>query len=87
MTTPTDLKTKTPRNVPAPATPEGELFHYKPVEAAEWLPFSARKLREMAYLRQVPHVNNGNSVWFSGLNIRAISEQFTIAPLKPARAA
>ncbi|MYR28638.1 helix-turn-helix domain-containing protein [Streptomyces sp. SID4945] len=71
-------------NLPTPSAPEGELFHYTPDEAAIWLPFSARKLREMAYLRQIPHVNNGNRVWFSGQNIRAITTQFTQPALRPA---
>lgn len=71
-------------NLPVPSTAEGELFHYNPDETALWLPFSARKLKEMAYSRQVPHVNNGNRIWFSGLNIRAISEQFTVAPFEAA---
>jgi hypothetical protein len=76
------------QNIPAPSTPEGELFHYTPEEAAIWLPFTARKLRLMAFAREIPHVNNGNKVWFSGLNIRAITEQFTRQPFaKPAHAA
>ncbi|MGH3585040.1 MAG: hypothetical protein ACRDQ0_01850 [Pseudonocardia sp.] len=88
MTTPTDThKSKVRDNLPAPSTAEGELFHYTPDEAALWLPFSARKLREMAYVNHVPHVNNGNRIFFSGLQIRAISTQFTITPRKPARAA
>lgn len=66
--------------IPAPSTPEGELFHYQPTEAALWLPFSARQLALKAFAREIPHVNNGNKIWFSGLNIRAISEQFTIQP-------
>ncbi|MFG3660296.1 hypothetical protein [Streptomyces sp. NPDC047706] len=75
-------------NVPAPGTPEGAYFHYTPAEAAEWLPFGAHKLRKMAHSREVPYVDNGNRVWFSGMNIRAISEQFTKQPFtKPARAA
>lgn len=71
-------------NLPAPSTPEGELFHYTPDEAAQWVPFSARKLKEMAYKREIEHVNNGNSIWFSGLNIRAISLQFTVQRFAPA---
>ncbi|WP_018384629.1 MerR family transcriptional regulator [Wenjunlia vitaminophila] len=67
---------------PAPSTPEGELYHYTPEETAYWLPFSPRKLKEMAYEREIPHVNNGNRVWFSGAHIRAISRQFTREPLK-----
>jgi hypothetical protein len=74
--------------IPAPGTPEGAYFHYTPAEAAEWLPFGAHKLRKMAHAREVEFVDSGNRVWFSGLNIRAISEQFTVRPFtKPARAA
>jgi hypothetical protein len=71
-------------NIPAPSTANGELFHYTPEEAAQWLPFTARKLRLMAFAREIPHVNNGNKVWFSGLNIRAITEQFTRQPFAKA---
>lgn len=71
-------------NLPDPASARGELFHYKPDEAALWLPFSGRKLREMAYAREIDHVNNGNRIWFSGLNIRAITLQFTVERLRAA---
>ncbi|UPZ27733.1 helix-turn-helix domain-containing protein [Streptomyces sp. LRE541] len=74
-------------NIPAPGTPEGAYFHYTPAEAAEWLPFGAHKLRRLAHSRGIPYVDNGNRVWFSGMNIRAISEQFTVEPFeKPAAA-
>jgi hypothetical protein len=82
-TKPADSKVR--ENIPAPSTAEGELFHYNPDEAAQWLPFSARKLREMAYLREIPHGNNGNRIWFAGLHIRAITEQFTVEVLPPAK--
>lgn len=71
-------------DLPDPASPRGELFHYNPDEAALWLPFSGRKLREMAYAREVNHVNNGNRIWFSGLNIRDITLQFTVERLRAA---
>lgn len=71
--------------IPAPGTPEGELFHYQPTEAEIWLPFSARKLSLMAFAREIPHVNNGNKIWFSGINIREISKQFTVQPLSAAK--
>ncbi|MFJ6566542.1 hypothetical protein ACIQNU_03925 [Streptomyces sp. NPDC091292] len=90
MTAPRAKKDEIRDNIPAPSTPEGELFHYKPAEAAKWLPFSARSLKEMAYARQITHVNNGNSVWFTGLNIREITAQFTRDPFaapKPVKAA
>jgi hypothetical protein len=76
-------------NIPAPGTPEGAYFHYTPAEAAEWLPFSKEKLRKMVFAREIPYVDNGNRIWFSGMNIRAISEQFTVQPFAktPARAA
>jgi hypothetical protein len=68
--------------IPAPGTAEGAYFHYTPAEAAEWLPFSVHKLRKMAFAREIPYVDNGNRVWFSGMNIRAISEQFTRQPFE-----
>jgi hypothetical protein len=67
-------------NVPAPGTPEGAYFHYTPAEAAVWLPFSAHKILKMANAKAIPYVDNGNRIWFSGMNIRAISEQFTVQP-------
>ncbi|MDX3839813.1 hypothetical protein [Streptomyces europaeiscabiei] len=67
-------------NIPAPGTGEGAYFHYTPAEAAEWLPFGPHKLRKMAFAREIPFVDNGNRVWFSGMNIRAISQQFTVQP-------
>ena len=68
-------------NIPAPGSDEGAYFHYTPAEAAKWLPFGADKLRKLAFNREVPHVNNGNRIWFSGMNVRAISEQYTIPVL------
>jgi hypothetical protein len=56
-------------------------MHYTPEEAALWLPFVARKLRKMAFAREVEHVNNGNKIWFTGRQIQAITEQFTVPVL------
>ena len=67
-------------NIPAPGTDEGAYFHYTPGEAAKWLPFEVHKLLKLANGKEVPHVNNGARIWFSGMNIRAISEQFTVQP-------
>ncbi|MGW0584745.1 hypothetical protein ACWD25_54740 [Streptomyces sp. NPDC002920] len=67
-------------DIPDPGSTSGAYFHYTPAEASQWLPFSKEKLRKMAFAREVEHVNNGNRIWFSGLNIRAITEQFTIPP-------
>jgi hypothetical protein len=75
-------------DIPAPGTPEGAYFHYTPAEAAEWLPFGVHKLLKMANAKEIPHVDNGRRITFSGMNIRAISEQFTVQPFnKPATAA
>lgn len=74
--TSTDIR----EDIPAPGTPEGAYFHYTPAEAAQWLPFSIHKLRRMVWAREIPYVDNGNRIWFSGMNIRAISEQFTVEP-------
>ena len=71
-------------DIPAPGTPEGAYFHYTPAEAAEWLPFSAHKLLKLANAKSIPYVDNGNRIWFSGMNIRAISEQFTVKPFNKA---
>lgn len=72
--------------IPAPGTPEGAYFHYTPAEAAEWLPFSKDKIRKMIFARQIPFVNNGRRAWLSGMNIRAISEQFTVQPFEKSAA-
>lgn len=93
MTTPTDTRKRKPalpkirKDIPAPSSPEGELFHYTPDEAAQYLPFSARTLREMAYLREIPHSSNGNRVSFAGIHIRAITEQFTVEVLSASKRA
>jgi hypothetical protein len=71
-------------NIPAPGTAEGAYFHYTPAEAAEWLPFSAHKLLKLANAKSIPYVDNGARIWFSGMNIRAISEQFTVQPFNKA---
>lgn len=73
--------------IPNPFTPEGEYFCYTPDEAAQYLPFGARKLIQMAYRREVPRVDGGNRTWFSGLNIRAITLQFTVKPISETKSA
>lgn len=73
-------------NIPAPGTEEGAYFHYTPAEAALWLPFEVHKLRKLAFAREVEHVNNGSRIWFSGMNIRAISAQYTVQPFAKAAA-
>lgn len=84
VSTPTATGPRSLAELPAPTSPEGELFHYSPDQAAIFLPFTARKLRELAYSRRIDHVNNGNRISFSGRNIRSISEQFTRPALKSA---
>ena len=83
MTAPRSTK-RTPRireHLPPPSSAEGELFSYTPDEAAQWLPFVARTLREMAYRREIPHVHNGRDMYFLGRHISEISKQFTVEPV------
>ncbi|MDT0269980.1 helix-turn-helix transcriptional regulator [Streptomyces sp. DSM 44915] len=68
------------REVPAPGTPEGELFHYTPEEAARWLPWSAAWLRRRARLREVPHNRGGGLITFTGRDIGEISAMTAIRP-------
>ncbi|MFI1485671.1 hypothetical protein [Streptomyces sp. NPDC020747] len=75
-------------DLPAPNTPEGELFHYTPHEAAQWTPFSGRKLMEMIRLREIEYVFNGRDNYLTGRQIAALNEHFVVKPFsKPARAA
>ncbi|MEH0552516.1 hypothetical protein [Streptomyces sp. B21-101] len=67
-------------DIPDPGSTAGAYFHYTPAEAALWLPFEKDKIRRMMFAREIPHVNNGARLWLSGMNIRAISEQFTVQP-------
>lgn len=77
---PTAKKTAT-RVVPYPGTPEGEVFHYTPEEAAEYLPWSALQLKRKAYAREVPFNDGGARVSFTGRDIREISEMTAVRPL------
>lgn len=47
-------KAASTRTVPYPGTPDGEVFHYTPEEAAGFLPWSALQLRRKAYAREIP---------------------------------
>lgn len=73
-------------NIPAPNTPEGELFHYRPEEAAQWTPFAARTLRDMVARKEVPHVSNGRDTYFTGQQIVEISRRYVVEPFKKAPA-
>ncbi|MFB7162271.1 hypothetical protein [Streptomyces sp. NPDC056242] len=90
MTAPGATNKRTPKireNLPAPTSPEGELFHYTPYEAAQWAPFSGRTIADMCARREIEYVNNGRDNYLTGLQIAAISRRFTISPFsKPARA-
>lgn len=70
-----------PRQVPYPGTPEGEVFHYTPEEAARFLPWSALQLKRKAYARKIPFNDGGKRVSFTGLDIRAISAMTAVRPL------
>ncbi|KAB8162955.1 helix-turn-helix domain-containing protein [Streptomyces sp. 3MP-14] len=75
-----------PRQVPFPGTPEGEVFHYTPEEAAEFLPWSPRVLRMKAQQYAVPHNRGGGRITFTARDIREISDMTAVRPL-PERAA
>jgi hypothetical protein len=70
-----------PRRVPYPGTPEGEVFHYTPEEAAGFLPWSALQLRRKAYAREIPYNDGAKRVTFTGRDIREISEMTAVRPL------
>lgn len=69
------------REVPYPGTPEGEVFHYSPGEAAKFLPWSALQLRRKAHAREIPHNSGASRVTFTGRDIREISEMTAQRPL------
>ncbi|WP_147472821.1 XRE family transcriptional regulator [Streptomyces triticirhizae] len=68
------------RQVPAPGTPEGELFHYTPEEAARWLPWSASWIRRKARLREFPHNRGGGQITLTGRDIEEISTLTAVRP-------
>jgi transcriptional regulator with XRE-family HTH domain len=69
------------RTVPYPGTPDGEVFHYTPEEAAGFLPWSALQLRRKAYAREIPFNDGGARVTFTGRDIREISAMTAVRPL------
>ncbi|MFD6024520.1 hypothetical protein [Streptomyces griseoluteus] len=82
MATSTTLPEKTvDLAVPYPGTPEGEVFHYTPEQAERFLPWSARKLRRLAYAREIPYNDGANRVTFTGRDIREISDMTAVRPL------
>jgi len=80
---------KTRDNLPAPQTDEGQLFHYKPEEAAQWTPFSGRTLRDMIARREIDYVFNGRDNYLTGAQIVALNARYVVKPFikTPARAA
>jgi hypothetical protein len=75
-------------NLPAPNTPEGQLFHYTPYEAAQWTPYSGRTLTDKMARREFDFVSNGRDHYLTGAQIVALVERHTVKPFtKPARAA
>ena len=77
----TEKKANGTRTVPYPGTPDGEIFHYSPDEAARFLPWSALQLRRKAYAREIPFNGGGARVTFTGRDIREISEMTAVRPL------
>lgn len=78
---PVPPKTKPEREVPYPGTPEGAVFHYTPVEAAKFLPWSALQLRRKAHAREIPHNSGASRVTFTGRDIREISDMTAQRPI------
>lgn len=77
----TEATEKPARQVPYPGTPEGELFHYSPDEAAQFLPWSGLQLRRKAYAREIPYNDGGKRVTFTGRDIREISDMTAVRPM------
>src|SRR3954468_2838331 len=78
---PTEKAKKPTREVPFPGTPEGEVFHYTPDEAARFLPYTALTLRRKAYAREIPYNDGGSKITLTGRDIREISESTAVRPL------
>lgn len=91
MTAPTASAKRRPRsteirpNLPNPASVEGELFAYTPAEAAQWIPLSAREIRERAYRRELEHGSTGRAIFLTGLHIRAALKALTVPAAAPHR--
>ncbi|MEU0783443.1 hypothetical protein ABZ341_17955 [Streptomyces sp. NPDC006173] len=71
-------------NLPAPNTPEGQLFHYTPYEASPWTPFSGRTLTDMIARREIDYVFNGRDNYLTGGQIVALVEAYTVRPFNKA---
>lgn len=79
--TPSKKRAASARTVPYPGTSDGEVFHYTPEEASDFLPWSALQLRRKAYAREIPHNDGGARVTFTGKDIREISQMTAVRPL------
>ncbi|MYY79680.1 MULTISPECIES: hypothetical protein [unclassified Streptomyces] len=87
MTAPRATKSKRPapkirENLPAPQTPEGQLFCYTPYEAAKWTPYSGRTLADMIAAREIDYVRNDRDNYLTGAQIIALVEKHTVRPFK-----
>lgn len=83
MTAPRATTKRVPKireNIPAPQTPEGLCFHYKPDEAAPYTPFSARTLKDMLARDEIEHVFNGRDNYLTGAQILALNERYIVKP-------
>ncbi|MYV62151.1 hypothetical protein GTW37_24995 [Streptomyces sp. SID4931] len=71
------------------ATGLGELVQYTPeqVEAAGWLPFTARTLRDKASARVFPHSKAGGRITFLLRHIREIQAMHEVRPVSERRRA
>lgn len=82
MTTTTAKKQVRPTAQAGGATDLSELVHYTPeqIEAAGWLPFSARTLRDKASARVFPHSKAGGRITFLLRHIREIAAMHEVRP-------
>ncbi|MFD5900963.1 hypothetical protein ACFWHG_05625 [Streptomyces microflavus] len=83
MTTTTAKKQVRPTAPAGGATDMGELVHYTPeqIEAAGWLPFSARTLRDKASAHVFPHSKAGGRITFLLRHIREIAAMYEVRPV------
>ncbi|MGW6652438.1 hypothetical protein AMK23_26120 [Streptomyces sp. CB02130] len=82
MTTTTAKKQVRPTAQAGGATDLSELVHYTPeqIEAAAWLPYSARTLRDKASARVFPHSRAGGRITFLPRHIREIAAMHEVRP-------
>ncbi|MFE9602002.1 hypothetical protein [Streptomyces hokutonensis] len=71
---------KTRDDLPAPQTAKGQLFRYRPHEAAQWTPFSGRALTGLIARKEIGHVFNGRDNYLTGAPIVVLVGRYTAKP-------